>query len=415
MALLKKPLILQIELPDQTIENQKIFTTSFTKPSITNVRVDSQEVAFQSDLEKLQVLGSGSEGIVYKVRDKQTSMLYALKVFRGCHPADKEIEILRSMNSPSIVGCRGIFEESIGELGILLEYMDGGSLDNLVKTKGSFPEKTVAIIAFQVLTGLDYLHARKIVHCDIKPANLLVDKQMNVKIADFGVSSKVTGSEDSCKTYAGTCAYMSPERFDPHTYGCNPFAGDVWSLGLTLMELYIGHYPYLKPGEKAESTALMFEICMEEPPRLPDLASESFQDFIQCCLQKELDKRWSVSQLLGHPFVLSGRSLALAAQGIFEETIGEVGILFEYMDAGSLDNLFKTNGSLTEDIIGSIAFQALTGLDHLHARKIVHCDIKPRSCIFDIPYLKPGQKAESTALMSEISMEEPPSLLDHAS
>ena len=82
MALLKKPLILQIELSDETIENQKIFNTSFTKPSITNIRVDSQEVACQSDLEKLQVLGSGSEGIVYKVRDKQTSIIYALKIVR---------------------------------------------------------------------------------------------------------------------------------------------------------------------------------------------------------------------------------------------------------------------------------------------------------------------------------------------
>ncbi|KAL3507319.1 hypothetical protein ACH5RR_032701 [Cinchona calisaya] len=186
--------------------------------------------------------------------------------------------------------------------------MEGGSLDNLVKGNGSFPEAVIGRIAFQVLTGLDYLHARKIVHCDIKPANLLIDKHMNVKIGDFGVSSKITGLEDPCKTYAGTCAYMGPERYDPYTYGGNAFAGDVWSLGLTLMEMYIGYYPYLKPGQKEESTALMFEICMEEPPSLPDHASESFRDFTQCCLQKESAKRWSASQLLSHPFVLSGRS-----------------------------------------------------------------------------------------------------------
>ncbi|KAL3506417.1 hypothetical protein ACH5RR_031799 [Cinchona calisaya] len=320
MALLQKRLNLKldlhIELPhdDQTLPKiDKIFPTRFTNPLITNISTTTQQVACKADLEKLQVLGSGSGGIVYKVRHKKTSAIYALKVVRGGHP-DQEIEILGSVDqSPFIVGFRGILEEQFGEVGILLEYMDGGSLDNLVKkTNGSntLSEETIARIAFQVLSGLDHLHTRKIVHCDIKPANLMIDKTtMNVKIADFGVSCKVTGSEeDQSKTYAGTCAYMSPERFDPYTYGCNPFAGDVWSLGLSLMEVFIGYYPYLKPGQKAESTALMFEICMEEPPSLPNHASEDFRNFINCCLHKDLAKRWSVSQLLFHPFVLRGRS-----------------------------------------------------------------------------------------------------------
>ncbi|KAL3529367.1 hypothetical protein ACH5RR_008689 [Cinchona calisaya] len=114
---------------------------------------------------------------------------------------------------------------------------------------------------------------------------------MNVKIADFGASSKVTGSEDQCKTYAGTCAYISPDRFGPYTYDFNPFACDVWSLGFTLMELYIGYYPYLKHGQKAKKTALMFEICMEKPPSLTNHASENFRNFMNCCLQKEFAKR----------------------------------------------------------------------------------------------------------------------------
>ena len=99
----------------------------------------------------------------------------------GGHP-DKEYEIYRSISSPSVVCCQGIFEETIGEVGILFEYMDAGSLDNLFKTNGSLTEDIIGSIAFQALTGLDHLHARKFVHCDIKPVNILLDKQMNARL-----------------------------------------------------------------------------------------------------------------------------------------------------------------------------------------------------------------------------------------
>lgn len=265
-----------------------------------------------ADLERLEVLGHGNGGTVYKVRQKRTSTIYALKMVHGDsdpmmrRQIFREMEILRRTDSPFVVHCHGIFEKPDGDIAILMEYMDAGTLDSLLKSNGTFSEQSLANIARQVLNGLNYLHAHKIIHRDVKPGNLLVNKNMEVKIADFGVSKIMCRTLDACNSYVGTCAYMSPERFDPDTYGANynGYAGDIWSLGLTIMELYMGHFPFLPEGQRPDWATLMCAICFGEPPVLPeDGVSAEFRSFIECCLQKDSSKRWSASQLLSHPFV----------------------------------------------------------------------------------------------------------------
>ncbi|KAF2309139.1 hypothetical protein GH714_000785 [Hevea brasiliensis] len=217
----------------------------------------------------------------------------------------REMEILRRTDSPYIVHCHGIYEKPSGDIGILMEHMDLGTLDTLLQKQGTFSEAKLAHVARQVLNGLNYLHSHKIIHRDIKPSNLLVKNGMEVKIADFGVSKIMHRTLDACNSYVGTCAYMSPERFDPDTYGgnYNGYAADIWSLGLTLLELYLGHFPYLKPGQRPDWATLMCAICFGDPPNLPEDASEEFRSFLECCLQKESSKRWTAAQLLSHPFV----------------------------------------------------------------------------------------------------------------
>ncbi|XVE63942.1 hypothetical protein DITRI_Ditri07aG0061200 [Diplodiscus trichospermus] len=265
-----------------------------------------------TELEKLQVLGHGNGGTVYKVQHKRTSKIYALKVVHGNGDLTvqrqlfREMEILRRTDSPYIVRCYGTYDKPSGDVSILMEYMDAGTLDTLLRNRGTFSEPELAHITRQILKGLSYLHAHKIIHRDLKPSNLLVNKKMEVKIADFGVSKIMARTLDACNSYVGTCAYMSPERFDPDAYGgnYNGFLGDIWSLGLTLMELYMGHFPFLPPGQRPDWATLMCAICFGDPPPLPAGASEEFRSFIDCCLQKESSKRWTASQLLDHPFLL---------------------------------------------------------------------------------------------------------------
>lgn len=312
MAVVRDRRQLNLRLPLPEISERRPRFPLPLPPSAEANRSSSSAIS-AGDLEKIQVLGRGNGGTVYKVRHKRTSTVYALKLVHSDDSTDstvrrqllREMDILRRTDSPHVVRCHEIFEKPSGDFAILMEYMDSGTLETLLRSRGTFSESKLADVARQVLNGLNYLHSHKIIHRDIKPANLLVNSKREIKIADFGVSKILYRTLDACNSYVGTCAYMSPERFDPETYGGNydGYAGDIWSLGLTLMELYMGHFPLLPAGQRPDWATLMCAICFGEPPVLPEGVSDAFRSFVECCLQKESSKRWSAAQLLSHPFV----------------------------------------------------------------------------------------------------------------
>ncbi|XP_073317482.1 mitogen-activated protein kinase kinase 9-like [Primulina huaijiensis] len=307
----RRHLNLRLPLPEST-ERRPRFPLPLPPSAITSSSTTSTTIS-AADLEKLQVIGHGNGGTVYKVRHKHTSEIYALKVVHGdSDPAFRrqvlrEVSILRRIDSHHVIKCHGVFDIPGGDIAICMEYIDMGTLETLAENGVSLSEQLLSKICHQVLSGLEYLHSHKIIHRDLKPSNILIDSKMEVKISDFGVSKIMQRTLDPCNSYVGTCAYMSPERFDPDTYGSNydGYAGDIWSLGLTLLELYMGHFPYLAPGQRPDWATLMCAICFGEPPSLPEGASESFRSFIDCCLQKDSSKRWSATLLLSHPFVSS--------------------------------------------------------------------------------------------------------------
>ncbi|KAL0717552.1 hypothetical protein Bca4012_066874 [Brassica carinata] len=259
-----------------------------------------------SELERVNRIGSGAGGTVYKVIHRPTSRLFALKVIYGTHDdsvrrqISREIEILRSVDHPNLVKCHDMFDLS-GEVHVLLEFMDKGSLEGAHVSQ----EDELAHLSRQILSGLAYLHGRKIVHRDIKPSNLLVNSAKNVKIADFGVSRILAQTMDPCKSSVGTVAYMSPERIntDLNEGGYDGCAGDIWSLGVSVLEFYLGRFPFAVSKE-SEWASLACAISISSPPEAPATASEEFRHFISCCLQSDPPKRWSAQQLLQHPFVL---------------------------------------------------------------------------------------------------------------
>ncbi|CAH2080460.1 unnamed protein product [Thlaspi arvense] len=272
-----------------------------------------------SDLHRLNRIGSGAGGTVYKVLHRPTQRLYALKVIYGHHEEIvrrqiyREIEILRDVDNPNVVKCHDMFDHA-GEIQVLLEYMDGGSLEGT----SIHHEPSLAHISRQVLSGLYYLHKRKIVHRDIKPSNLLINSKKQVKIADFGVSRILAQTMDPCNSAVGTIAYMSPERIntDLNQGMYDGYAGDIWSLGVSILEFYLGRFPFAVERQ-GDWASLMCAICMSKPPEAPPAASLEFRNFIACCLQRDPARRWTARQLLDHPFILqsSGAGAAAANHG----------------------------------------------------------------------------------------------------
>ncbi|CAA7030056.1 unnamed protein product [Microthlaspi erraticum] len=259
-----------------------------------------------SELERVNRIGSGAGGTVYKVIHRPTSLPYALKVIYGNHEDTvrrqicREIEILRSVDHSNVVKCHNMFDHN-GEIQVLLEFMDQGSLEGA----HVWQEHQLADLSRQILSGLAYLHRRHIVHRDIKPSNLLINSAKNVKIADFGVSRILAQTMDPCNSSVGTIAYMSPERIntDLNHGRYDGYAGDVWSLGVSILEFYLGRFPF-NVSRQGDWASLMCAICMSQPPEAPATASQEFRHFISCCLQSDPPKRWSAQQLLQHPFIL---------------------------------------------------------------------------------------------------------------
>ncbi|ESW30264.1 hypothetical protein PHAVU_002G138400 [Phaseolus vulgaris] len=275
-----------------------------------------------SDLEKLSVLGHGNGGTVYKVYHNSSRSFYALKVLRlnendlGIRkPATLEAEILKRVDSPYIVRCHAVFENGYsnnndgdkgGDIRFVMEYMEGGSLHDVLREHHRLPEEVICVLARRVLEGLGYLHGMNIVHRDIKPSNLLVNEKGEVKIADFGVSHVVEGRFEGNEYDAGTCAYMSPERIDPERWGgenADEFAGDVWSMGVVMLECLLGYFPLIGAGQRADWATLMCAICFGEKLEMPEKASPEFQNFVRRCLEKNWRKRATVLELLHHPFL----------------------------------------------------------------------------------------------------------------
>ena len=176
-----------------------------------------------------------------------------------------------------------------------MEYIEGGSLNNIVKQNG-IPECLVCIFVKQILEGLDYLHGQGIIHRDIKGANLLITKTGTVKLADFGYSVRLT-ERDRSNSIVGTCYWMAPEVIEQK--GNISYACDIWSLGCTIIQLLTSKPPYFD----FNLYGALYRIVTDEYPPLPDNISETLLDFLKKCFIKEPHKRPTARELMNHPWV----------------------------------------------------------------------------------------------------------------
>ncbi|KAL6615558.1 hypothetical protein ACP70R_037828 [Stipagrostis hirtigluma subsp. patula] len=287
-----------------------------------------------SDLEKVGFLGEGASGVVSKARHRRTGAVFALKMARypGTDVAE-EVEALRRAAagpSPHVVRChavlRGADDDEDEEPAYVLELMDAGTLGDVLRRRGTrgVPEPALAEVASRCLDGLAHIHSRGVAHLDMKPDNLLANARGDVKIADFSVSRLLYGRSGErlrVSIAVGSLLHLSPERLQPNAHAGprGAMAADVWGLGVTLLELFLGRCPILRPGERASYEKVREAICDGEPPSVPEstAASAALRGFVAACLQKDPRRRATVAQLRAHPFV-AGRDVEESRRALRE-------------------------------------------------------------------------------------------------
>jgi serine/threonine protein kinase len=195
---------------------------------------------------------------------------------------------------------------SEGNVKILLEYMNLGSLDKVIETINKknlkvpfIPEIVLSQMTYQILLGLKYLHKVKHqIHRDIKPGNILINTDGIVKLTDFGIAKSLHSTKYLSHTYIGSQNFMSPERISGKEYG---YPSDIWSVGLVVYELANGKNPYEKGND------ILMQIVNivdgEEPSMNPSNFSKELCDFVSKCLKKDPKERLNVEELLQHEFI----------------------------------------------------------------------------------------------------------------
>ncbi|ALC48757.1 lic [Drosophila busckii] len=281
--------------------------------SRATIQIGDQTFDIDADsLEKICDLGRGAYGIVEKMRHRQTGTVLAVKRipmtvnFREQQRLIMDLDIsMRSSDCPYTVHFYGAMYRE-GDVWICMEVMNT-SLDKfypkVFKNELTMEEPVLGKIAMSVVSALHYLHAQlRVIHRDVKPSNILINRSGQVKICDFGISGYLVDSV--AKTIdAGCKPYMAPERIDPQG---NPaqydIRSDIWSLGISMIEMATGQYPYNKWKTPFEQ---LRQVVTDDPPRLPkDKFSPEFESFIAVCLQREYTARPNYEQLLQHEFIV---------------------------------------------------------------------------------------------------------------
>ncbi|KAH3688946.1 hypothetical protein WICPIJ_000074 [Wickerhamomyces pijperi] len=253
----------------------------------------------------IEKAGQGASGIVYLAKSlKRNGLKVAIKQMDLNKQAKKElivneILVMKDSQHKNIVNFLEAFLKNNNDLWVVMEYMEGGSLTDVIENNENLIEEDqISLICKEVTKGLKFLHNKKIIHRDIKSDNILLDLRGNVKITDFGFCAKLTPSKSKRATMVGTPYWMAPEVVKTKEYDEKV---DVWSLGIMTIEMIEGEPPYLNE----EPLKALFLIATNGTPKLkrPELLSSSIKKFLSICLCVDVKYRANTDELLQHEFL----------------------------------------------------------------------------------------------------------------
>jgi len=266
----------------------------------------------QQEYELLDEVGKGAFGNVFRGLRKKDKMSVAVKVIDLEESKDDIQTILKEIttlvNARSCPQLINYFGSSVfgTKLWIAMEYVDGGSILDRIKKK-PLTEKQIAVVAKEVLLGLDYLARDGKIHRDIKAANILLSKTGQVKLADFGATAQLTDTMTKCNTFVGSPYWMAPEVMTQNQYDGK---ADIWSLGITCIEMSTGKPPF----SDLHPLKVISQIPRAPPPKLPTGFSIELNEFVNLCLAKNPAQRPTIKELLKTKLIASAGGIDVMLQ-----------------------------------------------------------------------------------------------------
>ena len=219
-----------------------------------------------------------------------------LQVESNLKSLENEVRMMASSQHPSIVSYIGTWQQA-NEYWVAMEYMDGGSLTNVISTC-KMTEPQIGAVCKEILKALAAIHRHNRMHRDVKSDNVLLSLTGTVKLADFGYAAQLTEQQNKRNSVVGTPYWMAPELIRGMDYDCSV---DIWSLGILAIEMAEGEPPFLAfPPLRA-----LFLIATKGTPTLkePDKWSDTFKDFMSRSLDIDFHNRATAEELLEHPFL----------------------------------------------------------------------------------------------------------------
>ena len=302
----KKQIINNDEISDALYNDKLVPDISTSEPQSNRISarssIDSTANISLDDFKTLKILGKGSFGKVYLVKNINTDKIYAMKVLDKQFVVQKkqishtktERIALEKLKHPFIVKLRYAFQD-IKNLYFITEFLPGGELFFHLRKNSGYKEKEVKFYMSQVLLALEFMHNNNYIYRDLKPENIMIDREGNIKLTDFGLS-KIMKPNETTHTMCGTAEYLAPEILFGQGYDKTC---DWFSFGVVIFELFCGYHPFRSKNKKIDPTIYLRKTY------IPDKVGKDAKDLIEKLFVNNPKKRLgynSADEVKNHPF-----------------------------------------------------------------------------------------------------------------